>query len=52
MTKFIIITERGPVMNQNLIGRYNIHIIPMYVPMGNTTKPVGSFPVSEVSDYY
>lgn len=46
MTKFINTTESGLDLHQNLIERYNIHIIPMYVTMGNTTKPVGSFPVS------
>ena len=52
MTTFIITTESGSDLNQNLVERYNIHIIPMHMTMDNTTKPGGSFSVSEVFDYY
>lgn len=52
MTKFIITTESGSDLPQELIERYNIYVIPMHVTMGDTTKPDGSFPISDVFDYY
>lgn len=52
MTKFIITTESGSDLPQDIADRYNIHIIPMHVTMGDKTRPDGSFPVEEVFDFY
>lgn len=52
MTKYIITTESGSDLPQELIERYNIHIIPMHVTMGNETYDDGSFDVQKVFDYY
>lgn len=52
MTKFIITAESGSDLPQDMVDRYNIHIIPMHVTMGNETRPDGSFPVEEIFEYY
>ena len=52
MTNFIIATESGSDLSQQLIDRYNIKIIPMHVTMGNKTVDDGSFPVKDIYDYY
>ena len=52
MTNFIIATESGSDLSQQLIDRYNIKIIPMHVTMGNNTVDDGSFPVKDIYDYY
>lgn len=52
MSKYIITTESGSDLSKELIERYNIHVIPMYVTMGDQTRPDGSFPVQELFDYY
>lgn len=52
MTQFIITTESGSDLPQAVADRYNIHVIPMHVTMGDETRPDGSFPVEEVFEYY
>ena len=52
MTKFIITTESGSDLPKEMIERYNIHIIPMHVTMGDQTYPDGSFNVQKVFDFY
>lgn len=52
MPKYIITTESGSDLPQDIIDRYNIYIIPMHVTMGDQTYPDGSFPVEKVYDYY
>lgn len=52
MTRYIITTESGSDLPKELADRYNIHIIPMHVTMGNKTYPDGSFEVEEVYEYY
>lgn len=52
MKKYIITTESGSDLSQEIIDRYNIQIVPMHVTMGDETYPDGSFDVQEVFDYY
>lgn len=52
MTKYIITTESGSDLPKEIIDRYNIHIVPMHVTMGDQTYEDGSFDVEKVFDYY
>lgn len=52
MKKYIITTESGCDLSQEMIDRYNIHVVPMHVTMGNQTHLDGSFDVQEVFDFY
>lgn len=52
MTKYIITTESGSDLPKEIIDRYNVHIIPMHVTMGDQTYPDGSFPVEDIYAYY
>lgn len=52
MTQFIITTESGADLPQEIVDRYNIQVVPMHVTMGDETRPDGSFPVEEVFEYY
>lgn len=52
MTKYILTTESGSDLPQEIQDRYNIYIVPMHVTMGNETYDDGSFEVQEVFDYY
>ena len=52
MKKYIITTESGSDLSPDIIERYNIHIVPMHVTMGDQTYPDGSFAVQEVFDFY
>lgn len=45
MTKYIITTESGSDLPQDLINKYDIHIVPMHVTMGGETYPDRSFDV-------
>lgn len=52
MTKYIITTESGSDLSPEMIERYNIHVVPMHVTMGEETYPDGSFDVQELFDFY
>jgi DegV family protein with EDD domain len=52
MPKYIITTDSGSDLPQELIERYNIYIIPMHVTMGSKTYDDGSFSVQKVFDFY
>lgn len=52
MNRYIITTESGSDLEQSVIDRYDIRIIPMHVTMGDETYPDGSFPVTDVFDFY
>lgn len=52
MIKYILTTESGSDLSQEIIDRYNIKVIPMHVTMENQTYPDGSFDVQKVFDYY
>lgn len=52
MNKYVITTESGSDIPQELVDRYNIHVVPMHVTMGNDTFEDGSFDVQKVFDYY
>ncbi|HHU60966.1 MAG TPA: DegV family protein [Natronincola sp.] len=52
MKKYIITTESGSDLPQDIIERYGVHIVPMHVTLGNQTLPDGSFDVQKVFDFY
>ena len=52
MTKYIITTESGSDLKQDVIDRYDVRIVPMHVTMGDKTYIDGSFPVTKAFDYY
>lgn len=52
LTKYIITTESGSDLPKELIDRYNIHIVPMHVTMGENTYDDGSFEVQKAFDFY
>lgn len=52
MNNYIITTESGSDVSQEIIDRYNIHVIPMHVTMGDQTYPDGSFEVQKAFDYF
>ena len=52
MRKYIITTESGSDLSQEIIDRYNIQVVPMHVTMEDQTYPDGSFDVQKIFDYY
>lgn len=52
MKKVRIVAETGSDISPELSERYGICIVPMHVTFGDVTKPDGSFPPTEVIDYY
>ncbi len=52
MTQYIITTESGSDLPKEFVERYNIHIIPMHVTMGEHTYDDASFEVQEIFDFY
>lgn len=52
MPKYIITTESGSDISQDLIDRYNIFVVPMHVTMGSETLDDGSFEVEKVYRFY
>ncbi len=52
MSGIIITTESGTDLTCKHAEELGIAVIPMYVVLGDETKADGSFPVTEVMDYY
>lgn len=52
MKKYIIVAESGSDIPKDLVEKYGIYIVPMHVSFGEDVKDDGSFPPSEVCDYY
>lgn len=52
MRKYVITTESGSDLSQEMIDRYNIKVVPMHVTMGAKTYSDGSFDVQKVFDFY
>ncbi|MDN6195876.1 MAG: DegV family protein [Atopostipes suicloacalis] len=52
MKKYILTTESGSDLSEEMIEEYDIHIVPMHVTMGNQTHADGSFEVKEVFRFY
>lgn len=52
MKKIILVTETGADVPPDLAQRYGIHIVPMYVSFGDTSREDGTFPVEEICTYY
>lgn len=52
MKKYIILTETGADLPEDLVKEYGIYVIPMHVSFGEETKDDGSFPITELFDYY
>lgn len=52
MREYVITTESGSDLPQEMIDRYKVEIIPMHVSMGEETFDDGSFDVQKVFDFY
>ena len=52
MNNVIITVESGSDMPKDLAQYYGIRVVPMHITFGNQTKDDGSFPVSDICDYY
>src|SRR5699024_209770 len=52
MKKFIITTESGSDLSEELIERYDIYIVPMHLSLGDRTIDDGSVPVEEIFQFY
>ncbi len=52
MGKIILVAESGCDVPANLRERYGIRIAPMHVILGDETKDDGTFPPSEVIEYF
>lgn len=50
--KIIIVAESGADIPQEYIEKYGIYVVSMYVTMGDEIKKDGSFPVTDLYDYY
>ncbi len=52
MKKYIILAETGGDVPQDLIEKYGIYTVPMHVSFGDVTKDDGTFPVTDIFEYY
>ena len=52
MKKYIITTESGSDLSQEMIDRYNVYVVPMHVSLGDENFLDGSFDVEKIFDYY
>lgn len=52
MKKYIILAETGADIPAELAEQYGIYTVPMHVSFGSETKDDGTFPTSEVFDFY
>lgn len=52
MSKFIILVETGADMPADLAEKYGIWEAPMHVAFGSETKDDGSFPVTDIYDFF
>lgn len=52
MNHVIITVESGSDIPKDLAQYYGIRVVPMHITFGNQTKDDGSFPVSDICDYY
>lgn len=50
--KIVIVAESGADISDEYVERYGLYIVPMYVTMGEKTCKDGSFPVTELYQYY
>ena len=52
MSNIIVTVESGSDLPKDLAQLYGIHVVPMHITFGDKTKKDGSFPVSDICDYY
>lgn len=52
MKKYVIVAETGSDIPKDLADKYGIYLVPMHVTFGDEMKDDGTFPPSEVCDYY
>lgn len=52
MHNYIITTESGSDLSQEMIERYNIYVIPMEVILGDESYKDGQFTVEKIFEYY
>lgn len=52
MNNYIITTESGSDLSQEMIERYNVYVIPMHVTLGKESFEDGKLAVEKIFDYY
>lgn len=52
MSRYILLVETGADIPKEIAEQYSIIQVPMHVTMGNVTKDDGTFPISELFEYY
>ena len=52
MGKIVLVAESGSDITPDLRDRYGIRIVPMHVIFGSDSREDGTFPPSEVIDYF
>ncbi len=52
MSNIIITVESGSDMLEELARYYGIRVVPMHITFGEQSKDDGSFPVTDICDYY
>lgn len=52
MKKIVIVAETGADIPLEIVEKYELNIIPMYVNFDDETRKDGSFPVSMIYDYH
>lgn len=52
MSNFILVTETGSDIPQELADKLGIYLVPMHVTMNDSTLDDGTFPADEICDYY
>ena len=52
MAQFLILTESGNDVSQDVIDRYGIRIVPMHVTFGGVCLDDGTFPTTDVFEHY
>ncbi len=52
MQQIILMAETGSDITSELATQYQIHIVPMHVAFGESTKDDGSFPAEDICTFY
>ena len=52
MSKIILMAESGSDITPELAEQYGVTVVPMHVSFGGETRDDGTFPVTEMFDYY
>ena len=52
MSRIVLMAESGSDITPELAGEYGIELVPMHVTFGGETRDDGSFPVTQMFEYY